>query len=90
MKNKFPLTIQFGKLLISGMLRAGPCGVSILIDSEQSQNEMAISVWHEIIHLIEMGAGKDAKDCDEEMTEKLAVRLAEAFPEILELARAPR
>jgi hypothetical protein len=63
-------------MLVSGMLADTPCdGPIVLIDSEQSQAEQAVAVFHELLHSIGME--------DEHQVEGLAVRLGKACPDIV-------
>lgn len=80
------LTFQFRPLLLSGMilLDKETDGVLILIDSEQSEEQQTITLWHEIIHHLEIAAGKSS---GEEAVEALAVKLAKACPEVLQLCK---
>lgn len=70
------LRVEFRPLLVNGMLATEPKGRVILIDSEQSQQEQAISLYHEMLHLIGLK--------DEEKVEDMAQQLAEAVPWIIE------
>lgn len=83
-----PLTIKFRRLLYSGMVMTptdpGKIGYMILVNSEQSEEQQAITLWHEIIHVLELANDKAS---GEEAVEALAVKLAKACPEILEICR---
>lgn len=76
-----PLEIICRPLLVAGQLRFRKTGTPvILVDDEQDDRQKAITVWHEILHLLRM-AGNHSQDENE--VERDAVKLAEVFPEIL-------
>lgn len=86
---KRPLQIIYRPLLTQGMFCVGKTpldGYMILIDSGQSREQMAVSLWHEIIHLLDNAAGREN---NEEAVEKLAAKWAKKCPEILEICKAP-
>ena len=73
--------ILFRPLLTSGMIGKGDAGnLYILIDSEQSEAEQCIAVWHETLHLLGLR--------DEDQIEAMAQRLTQACPEILPAVKA--
>jgi hypothetical protein len=73
--------ILFRPLLTSGMIgKDNASNVYIIIDSEQSEVEQCIALWHETLHLLGLK--------DEDQVEALAKRLADACPEILSHIRA--
>ena len=77
------LEVRIRPLLVSGGLSyrvPTKCPV-ILIDSEQSQDEQLLALWHEIVHLIR-SAGDGPQD--EESVEAAAIKLAAACPEALD------
>ena len=81
------LIVQERPLFSSGGLtrtlptHATPGVPVILVDSEQSDQEKAVTVWHEVVHLMK-SAGGDSQD--EGQVEQFAQRLAGAFPEVLD------
>ncbi len=81
------LKIQFRPLLTSGMIcvpKTEGGSYLILIDSDASESEQTVTLWHELIHLLEMASGKSS---GEDAVEKLAVEWAKRCPEILTLCR---
>lgn len=82
-----PLEFVVRPLLLQGCLGYAVDGgkAKIFVDEAQTKEQAAITVWHELIHLI-----KDGARCliphDETEVEVMAVRLAAAFPEIIDLA----
>lgn len=83
-----PLRIKVRRLLTSGGLYTDEgCLVKpivMLIDKEQSEHEMTVSLWHETVHLLLAAAGKKAPH-DEQAVEAMAKKLSSACPEILSL-----
>jgi len=80
----FPLRVQRRPLLGQGMLATATGGrVLLLIDSESDAKEQARSIYHELLHLLLLGVGKTQHD--EEAIEAIAVKLADAAPEVLAL-----
>lgn len=74
-------------LLIPGMLVKAPDGDWVmLVDSDLPQEELAVTIWHEFVHLFKERAG-DPQPHNEVEVEALGQRLAKAFPEIVELIR---
>lgn len=71
--------VIFRPMLVSGMLSADLERGSwlILVDSEQSEPEQTVSLFHEMLHLIGL--------LDEKKVEAMAQKLAAACPEILPL-----
>ena len=69
--------VHLRPMLVSGMLAAIGERPVILVDSEQPDAEQAVALWHEVAHLLGV--------VDEAAAEAMAVRLAAAVPEILEL-----
>ena len=67
--------IKVRPMLVSGMLATDENGPVILIDSEQSEYEQVVALWHEVLHLIGM--------TDEGATERIAARLAGACDTVL-------
>lgn len=54
---------------------------TILIDSEQPHGQKLVTLWHEVVHLMQMAGGFSQ---DEDDVEAAAKRLAAACPEALE------
>lgn len=77
--------VTFRPMLVSGMLAGSKEGIEILIDDEQSEEEQARAIWHETVHLLLMGAGREHHD--EKKVEEIAQRLAAACPEIAKMLR---
>lgn len=71
--------VIFRPMLVSGMLSADLERDTwlILVDSEQSEPEQAVALFHEMLHLIGLQ--------DETQVEAMAQKLAAACPEILPL-----
>lgn len=68
------IPVVFRPLLVSGMLAVQEVWPMILIDSEQSREEQAKAIFHEVLHLLGV--------VDEEGAERMAVKLAAACPEL--------
>lgn len=79
-----PISLHRRKLLTCGMLVSGPHGIKILLDEDLSKDETAITLWHEVVHIIR--AMNSNGNSDEEEVERDAKRLALAFPEIVDWA----
>ncbi len=76
-----PLEVNIRKLLVSGMLCTTDDGRPvILISDDQSDEEKAISIWHEVVHLLRMAG--EGNQCEEEV-EAAALKLAEVCPEVI-------
>lgn len=65
-------------LMTSGGLCEGPV---ILIDSDQTPQEEAVAIWHEVVHLLQDAGGFDQ---DEESVEAAAQKLAASCPEVID------
>lgn len=76
------IRLAFRPLLVQGSTCQVPDGLLILIDSEQSRTEQAISIWHETLHLLLLASGSSH---DEAAIEVMARRLAATCPEIVEM-----
>ena len=75
-----PLQVIKRPLLTRGCLGSAPGrSAVILISDDMEWQEEAVTLWHEVIHLLKM-AGND--DHDEEMIEMTAQHLATLYPEI--------
>lgn len=76
-----PFRIQLRPLLTKGMFAKDDQGFVILISSEQDRHEQVTTLWHEVLHMVLLAAGKQAPH-DEEWIERAAVQLARACPDI--------
>lgn len=75
-----PLQVIRRPLLVKGMLGTAPGRSAVILVGEgQSRPEEAVTLWHELIHLLKMAGGDDQ---DEEMIEQAAKHLATLYPEI--------
>jgi hypothetical protein len=87
-----PCSVSFIRrpMLISGMLAKGTDDLEgrhlVLVNSEDSEEEQTITLWHEIVHLIRLAGGLPEELHDEKEIEAAARKIAEACPEILEWA----
>lgn len=79
------LSVVFRPLLTQGVLGTTDQGATILVDSESTREQQAITVWHEVLHLLLVALG--VKDHDETAIEEAAKRLAAAMPEIVDWVR---
>jgi len=74
-------------MLIPGQLRVNPGKeYLVLVNSEDTEQERAITLWHEIVHLIKDAGGMPPEEQNEEEVEATAKKLAECCPEILQWA----
>jgi len=78
----FPLRIKARPLLVPATMGYGPATIFIYVATEQSREEAAISVWHEVVHVLLFAGG--AHEHDEDEVERAAQKLAKAYPEVLE------
>jgi hypothetical protein len=86
--NAPPFRIEIRPLLIGGMVATEPSGAWwLLLDAEQEARQKAISLWHETVHLLMFAAGLPAPQHDEQQIEAIAVRLAAACPDILQILK---
>ena len=74
-------TVRVGlwPMLVQGQIATDAKGILLMIDSEQSDEEKAITLWHETLHLLGL--------TDEDHIEILAKQLAGAAPKILDFVR---
>ncbi len=88
MPSEFPLQFRYRPLLTQGMMCVGKTngGILILIDESMSREQTAITLWHELIHVLDAAVGRAN---DEERVEKLAAEWAVKCPEIVDLCRCP-
>lgn len=83
MNHRPPFRILRQPLLVDGMMGINAAGEwAILLDSEQSEAEQVVTLWHEVLHALLLGAGIPFPH-DEERIEAVAQKLAQACPEIL-------
>lgn len=86
MSGKFPIRIHRQPLLVDGGVGLDQDGrIVIYVDSEQSDEELAVTLWHEAVHLLMLAAGVPASNHNEERIERAARKLAEACPEIVKM-----
>lgn len=71
------IPVLFRPLLVSGMLGVQDQWPIILINNEQPREEQAAAIYHEALHLLGL--------VDEDGVERMAVKLAAACPEIVDL-----
>ncbi len=90
MSEKYPLRIEARPLLTCGVSGSGPTTIFILVGSGQSRAEAAITLWHEVVHILMAAGGHAPPTTSDELSalesrvESAAVRLAAACPEVVE------
>lgn len=91
--DRLPLRIIARKMLDCGVWGRGPETIFIYVNEEQSREEAAITLWHEIVHVLMHAGGHVAPvqpddagiKRNEGYVEALAKRLAAACPEVVSL-----
>lgn len=84
-----PCSVSFVRrpMRISGMLAKGTEDLEgrhiVLVNSEDTEEEQAITLWHEIVHLIQLAGGLPEELHDEKEIEAAAGKIAKVCPEIL-------
>lgn len=74
--------LYFRPLGVSGMLAEVGSDTVLLIDTEQPVKEQSVAIWHETIHLLLEIAGIPDFHHDEKKIEAMALKLADACPNI--------
>lgn len=80
-----PYRLMFRPLVVSGMLATDDSGWVILVDNEQSREEQTVALCHELVHTVLLASGQHAHD--EALVDDLALRMARACPDLLDLIR---
>ena len=82
MNAPFLVVSRIPLLTSGGLTRESATGtIVILVDETLSRQETAVTVWHELVHLIKSAGHSSQK---EEDVESIAQQLALDFPQILE------
>lgn len=85
MPTNWPISFEQHEIPCSGILTKSAGGVRVVVHPDQSKEEIAVALWHEIIHLIRNSAGSRMEGSEEEeFVEKHARQLAAACPQITE------
>jgi hypothetical protein len=79
---RFPLRIEFRPLLVQGVMGNGPNTIFIFLADNLNKQAATHTLWHELVHVLFMAAGK--KTHDEVEIEEIAMRLAQVCPDILD------
>jgi hypothetical protein len=83
------LRIQLRPCLVCGVIirhePTGRCRIVLNESLEEDRAEMATTLWHELLHFIELSLGHHRHSINEEKTEAMAKKLAATCPEIIEL-----
>ncbi len=91
MPTKYPLSIQFRPLLVSGLTGGMHFDeqknlfchqLVVLVNNKQPADHQRIALFHEMLHMILLAAGVE-RPHDEVWIEDAAKRMAESCPEIL-------
>ena len=80
----FPMRILLRPLLVPAMLATDGSGrVLLIVDSESSEPDQVLGLWHEVVHVLLLAVGKSRHD--ETKVDEIAERLAVAVPDILQV-----
>lgn len=77
----FPLRFEVRPLLVPGMIARGPHSIAILLADNLTRDEAAVTIWHEVVHMLKMAGGDT--DHDEAKVEAAAKKLAACCPEVV-------
>lgn len=81
---KFPLRVEVRPLLSCGGCGFGDGSIFIMLADDLQRQDARVTAWHEVIHILKM-AGGQMDGHNESQVDDMAVKLADACPEILEM-----
>ena len=79
-----PFEIRVRPLLVPGMLVSHPAGIKIILARGMSRHEAAVTLWHEVYHILRSTDLACDKQSEVE-AEAFGQKMAQHCPEIIEI-----